>query len=194
MSAHRNAEIPKIKGVMEEFCKKLETRVKRHPHDFFFEDDVRCVSWLILYRILSRKKMLRRTKGKKETRLVANFDPQLITLQYDNRNILDRQYDLAILDDKTDSVNLLCAIEFKFRIRYINNGKIHGATFGSFRDDYAKLKNKDDRTPIKYGILVQIDIPVEESGEIKRYVEKYSGKNNVILRYFYNETARSEKN
>ena len=174
-------QVKRIRNVMEEFSKKLENWVKEKPHDFFFEDDVRCISWLILYRLLF-KDLLHSTNKRHETRLIANFNPYLFSHRDEYRDV---SYDLAILNEES-GINPICVIEFKFRKRYSRwHGKPlkYGASLSGFKKDFDKLK--DDRAPLKYCILVQIGIP--ESKKCRKFVNANSDIKRVKLCYFCNE-------
>lgn len=181
MDNNNTQDIVLLKSVLGEFIVELKNEVEMHPHNFFLEEDLRCLSYALLYNLLKENDLLNAKTGKNEIRLRASFNPYSYHKHDDYKNVA---YDLAITDEDAD--NELCIIEFKFNKRYDRFGKRQkygGASLSSLQRDYLKISK--EKAPFKYCILVAVGI--ERDGEIDEFINSKKGQD-AEMHYFVNES------
>lgn len=161
----------KLEQAISGYMATLEKRIREHPHDFFLEEDLRCISYAILHEILASKNRLRTKNGRKEIRLRANFNPYSYYKNKKNENP-NIAFDLAILDEQAGD-EPLCVFEFKFHKTYSRwgkNQKYGRASLASFKKDYEKLtKIAPLKIPHRYCIFIEIGR--ERNPEIDEFIK-----------------------
>lgn len=182
METAAGQDTEKIEKILVDFIALLKTEIDAHPHNFFLEDDLRCFSYMTLYRLLEQVDLLNTTNANKEIRLRSNFNPYSYHKQDECKNVA---YDLAILDGDAD--NEFCIIEFKFSKYYSRWGKRQKygrATLSSFEEDFNKIRK--EKAPLKYCILVELGI--ERNPEVDGFINSNSGQGTRLF-YFVNEAV-----
>ncbi|MGV8176610.1 MAG: hypothetical protein ACP5NX_02335 [Candidatus Bilamarchaeaceae archaeon] len=180
-----------MKKIMKKFLGKLEKEVKKKPHSFFLEEDLRSYAYMEIYKLLKQNNLLNARTEKKEIRLRANYNPYSYhkTPKYNNLNVA---YDLAVLDEEANDA--LCIIEFKFNKRYIGvdrtrfrdkTMKYGNANIKLFKRDYKKIEKQTAK--LKYSIF--IDLGWQTNG-VKEYTESLKNDHNVKVVYLCNDKMR----
>gem|GEM_PF-3047130 len=180
METAAGQDTEKIEKILADFIALLKTEIGVHPHNFFLEDDLRCFSYMALYRLLEQGSLLNTTNANKEIRLRSNFNPYSYHKQDECKNVA---YDLAILN--ADADNEVCIIEFKFSKHYSRWGKRQKygrATLSSLEKDFNKISK--EKAPLKYCILVELGI--ERNPEVEGFINSNSSQGTKLF-YFVNE-------